>query len=467
MRARPTSTALLAAAALTAPLAAALTALPTAPLTAQEIAFTRHRLENGLTVIFHEDHRLPLVAVNLWYGVGSKDEPPGRSGFAHLFEHLMFMGTEKVPIGEFDARMERVGGHNNATTSEDRTNYFESGPRELLDLFLFLEADRMAGLAKAMDQEKLDVQRGVVRNERRQSYENRPYGRMELEIPAWIYPEGHPYRWPVIGSHEDLESATVADVVGFFEQFYFPANASLVVAGDFDPHDARELVDRYFAPLPKRAGVPRDPAPPALIDGTIRKTLRDGVRLPLVAFVWHSPALYASGDADLDVLANVLGGGKSSRLWRSLVYEKKIAQQVDVHQQSRYLGGEFRIEVYGVPGDDAAARAKTLDEIERAVDAELAELRRDGPTRREVERALNGIETSFQGQLEPLGQRADLLNQYQFHFDDPGAIAADLARYREVTPQSVRDVGARVLDPARRLIVHVLPDESSAAGGER
>ena len=432
------------------------------PARSQEIPYSRYRLGNGLTVILHEDNRLPLVSVNLWYYVGSKDEPPKRSGFAHLFEHLMFMGTEKVPTGQFDQRMEAGGGHNNATTSADRTNYFATGPKELLDLLLFLEADRMQGLGKAMTLEKLDVQRGVVRNERRQSYENRPYRKAELEIPGWIYPRDHPYSWPVIGSHEDLESASVSDVVNFFDGFYFARNASLVIAGDFDPDEARRLVEKYFASLASRPALRRPTVLAASLDGMLRRTLRDAVRLPLVTFAWHSPGLYADGDAELDILANVLGGGKSSRLYRRLVYEKKIAQSVDVYQYSRYLGGQFRIEILGGPGEDDIARVAGLQEIERTVDEEIARLIREGPTQREVDRARNSIETSFWRNLESLGQRADLLNRYQFYFDDPGAIGRDVKRYRDATPATVAKAAKTVLREDARLVLHVLPKQKAA-----
>lgn len=432
------------------------------PLRAQEIPYSRYQLENGLTVILHEDHRLPLVSVNLWYYVGSKDEPPMRSGFAHLFEHLMFMGTENVPTGEFDRRMEARGGHNNATTSSDRTNYFATGPKELLDLFLFLEADRMQGLGKAMTLEKLDVQRGVVRNERRQSYENRPYATAELEIPGWVYARDHPYSWPVMGSHEDLESASVSDVVGFFDSFYFARNASLVIAGDFDSVEARGLVEKYFAPLASRPALERPKVRAAKIEGLLRKTLRDSVRLPLVTIAWHSPALFADGDAELDVIANILGGGKSSRLYRSLVYEQKIAQSVDVYQYSRYLGSQFRIEVYGAPGENDEARLRTLTAIEKTVDEEIDRLVREGPTQREVDRARNGIETSFWRNLESLGEKADLLNRYQFYFGDPGAIGRDVKRYRDVTRAAATETAKKVLRKDGRLVLHVLPKEKEA-----
>lgn len=420
----------------------------------QELSFTRYQLDNGLTVILHEDHHLPLVSVNLWYYVGSKDEPPRRSGFAHLFEHLMFMGTEKVPYPQFDVIMERSGGSNNATTSQDRTNYFATGPSALLDTFLFLEADRMRDLGRTMTQAKLDTQRAVVRNERRQSYENRPYGKAFLEIPERIYPGGHPYHNPVIGSHEDLEAATVGDVQDFFAHFYFPRNASLVVAGDFDSGTARALIQKHFSGIASgpAANHVKD-APRPEIKGAQRATLGDDVELPLTISVWHSPALYQPGDAELDLASSILGGGKSSRLYRRLVYELALAQEVEVFQDSNYLGSSFVVQVFGRP-------EASLDAIEKEVDAEILKLATEGPTARELERAKNKLETSFWKNLEGLAERADRLNLYQFHFNDPASLGRDRARYAATTPDSVRRLLQETLRLDSRLVLRVVPARS-------
>ena len=434
------------------PFALVFSALVYMPPTAnpQEIPYTRFVLPNGLQVILHTDPRLPLVSTNLWYYVGSKDEAPGRSGFAHLFEHLMFMGTEKVPYPQFDVIMEKSGGSNNATTSQDRTNYFETGPRELLDTFLMLEADRMASLGDSMTKEKLESQRQVVRNERRQSYENRPYGKAYLEVPNRLYPPGHPYHHPVIGSHEDLESATVEDVKDFFKRFYFPGNASLVIAGDFDPQEARLLVEKHFGALGSSPGASHvKEAKQPKLEGTVRATLEDSVELPLSLFVWHSSALYKSGDAEMDILANILGGGKSSRLYRRLVYERELAQEIEVQQDSNYLGSEFYIHAYLRP-------EASQDELEEEIDREIERLKKEGPTAREVERAKNKIETSFWKGQEGLGERADRLNRYQFYFDDPGALSQDRARYVAVTPCSVQKWAQKTLSPDSRLILRIV-----------
>ena len=330
------------------------------------IAFDTFVLANGLPVILHVDRSSPLVAVDVWYHVGSKDESPGRTGFAHLFEHLMFMGSRNAPYPAFDSIMESWGGHNNGTTSNDRTNYYEIGPRNLLETFLWLEADRLATLSEVITDEELERQRKVVQNERRQSYENRPYGRAELAIPEAMYPPEHPYHWPTIGSHADLEAATVADVRAFFERFYRPSNASLVVAGDFDPAEARALVEKYFGwqprlPPPARAPQPAEPR----LARDIEIALTDRVQLPRLRLSWHAPALFAPGDADLDMAAHVLGGGKSSRLYRSLVFDKRIAQDVFAYQGSQMLGSLFQVGATAKPGHDLDGDRRRRDRGDR------------------------------------------------------------------------------------------------------
>src|SRR5580765_4741441 len=263
------------------------------------IPFDTFVLENGLPVILHVDRSSPLVAVDVWYHVGSKDESPGRTGFAHLFEHLMFMGSRNAPYPSFDAIMESWGGHNNGSTSNDRTNYYEIGPRNLLETFLWLEADRLATLPQVITDEELERQRKVVQNERRQSYENRPYGRAELVVPEMMYQPSHPYHWPVIGSHADLEAATLGDVRDFFDRYYRPSNASLVIAGDFVPAEARRLVERYFGWLPARPAPPQATGVVVPLGEDKRVTMTDRVQLPRLRVEWHSPALFAPGDADL------------------------------------------------------------------------------------------------------------------------------------------------------------------------
>ena len=404
------------------------------------IPFDTFVLENGLPVIFHVDRSSPLVAVDVWYHVGSKDESPGRTGFAHLFEHLMFMGSRNAPYPAFDSIMESWGGHNNGTTSNDRTNYYEIGPRNLLETFLWLEADRLATLSDVITDEELERQLKVVQNERRQSYENRPYGRAELAVPEAMYPPNHPYHWPTIGSHADLEAATVADVRAFFERFYRPSNASLVVAGDFDPAEARRLVDRYFGWQPKLPPPTRAPQPATPhLERDVEIALTDRVQLPRLRLTWHSPALFASGDADLDMAAHVLGGGKSSRLYKSLVFDKRIAQDVFAYQGSQMLGSLFQVGATAKPGHD-------LDELAAAIAVEIDRLAAEGPTEAELARARNTHLADFYKSLDHLQTRADLLNHYQHVLGDPGGVGAR----RGPLPADDDRVGARRLRARRR-----------------
>ena len=420
------------------------------------IAFDTFVLENGLPVILHVDRSSPLVAVDVWYHVGSKDESPGRTGFAHLFEHLMFMGSRNAPYPAFDVIMESWGGHNNGTTSNDRTNYYEIGPRNLLETFLWLEADRLATLPDVITDEELERQRKVVQNERRQSYENRPYGRAELVVPESMYPPEHPYHWPTIGSHADLEAATVADVRAFFERFYRPSNASLVIAGDFEPAAARALAEKYFAwqpklPPPERAAKPALP----VLASNVEAALTDRVQLPRLRLTWHSPALFAAGDADLDMAAHVLGGGKSSRLYRALVFEQRLAQDVFAYQGSQMLGSLFQVGATAKP-------EQTLDRITAAINTEIERLAAEGPTEAELARARNTHLADFYKGLDHLQTRADLLNHYQHVLGDPNGVSRDVARYEQTTVASVRDAFARVV-AGKHLDLRITPEPAVAA----
>src|SRR3954468_9099495 len=286
-----------------------------------QVAYTQFTLPNGLHVILHEDHSVPVVSVNVWYHVGSARERTGRTGFAHLFEHLMFMGSGHVKPGDFDSWLEMAGGTNNGSTENDRTNYWINVPSNALELALFLESDRMGYLLDSMTPQTVDAQRDVVKNERRQSYENRPYGMAELTLGEMLYPEGHPYHWPVIGYMPDLTAASYDDVVEFFKKYYAPANASLVVAGDIDPAATRKLVEKWFGDV--KPGAP--PAPPSIpgvmLTSVQKKTLTDRVQLRLLCLAWLTPRHLAPGDAALDVGSDVLAGGKNSRLYKRLVYD--------------------------------------------------------------------------------------------------------------------------------------------------
>lgn len=418
---------------------------------AQNPSVERYVLPNGLTVILHEDHALPIAAVNIWYRVGSKDEVAGRSGFAHLFEHLMFMGTERVPQGRFDQIMEAGGGSNNATTSQDRTNYYESGPAEMLPTLLWLEADRMEDLGRTMTQEKLDLQREVVRNERRQSYENRPYASGWLEMPAMLYAPGHPYAHSVIGSHEDLEAASVADVKEFFAAHYVPCNAALVVAGDFDPAKVKTMVAALFGTLPsghKHAAPPVATQP--LLDRIVRRSVEDKVPAVRLTMAFHSPPQFAPGDGELDLLASALADGSASRLDRALVQQQRIAQNVSCNQASGLLSSLFYISATGMPGVSAA-------QLEAAIDAVLVQCLAEGVSSEEVQRAVNKHEAEFAAGMQDLLSRADLLNQYESAFGNPAGFTRDLARYRSATPASVMEAAHNCLHLGRRGILAVLP----------
>lgn len=419
------------------------------------IPFTKTTLPNGLVVILSDAHAVPQVAVNVTYDVGSRMERPGRTGFAHLFEHLMFMGTRRAPAKAFDGWMEAAGGRNNAWTADDRTDYFDIAPPTALPLLLWLEADRMRDLGPLIDQSKLNLQRDVVRNERRQSIENRPYGVEELELPELLWPEGHPYHHPVIGSHGDLEAADVADVKDFFATWYDPANASLVVAGDFDPQKVRADIDRWFASVPTR-GKPHDPGAPGFTDGkttlttVVRKTVPDNVELSKITIAWQSPRHFAPGDAELDLLASILSHGKESRLYKSLVYEQKIAQQVGASQESRVLASDFAVEALVRPGVDPARVEKALfDQIAKACSQEVSEA--------ELNRARNDYEMEFVDRLQSIPERASLLNDYQAEIGDPGFVQRDLDRYRNATAKDLLAYAKKVLRPDAVVVLTIVP----------
>ncbi len=435
-------------------LAVLLAALPPLSLPAQHF-----KLDNGMTVIISPDNKVPGVAVELWYHVGSKDEEPGRTGFAHLFEHLMFMGARYVPYPGFDTIMEQVGGSNNASTSNDSTNYYAVGPSNLLETFLWLEADRLGTLGEEMTAEKLETQRKVVLNERRQSYENRPYGLADLALYERIFPEGHPYHWPVIGSAKDLESADLSDVKRFFSRWYVPPNASLAIVGDVDPAQAERLVRRYFGWLPG-ASVPTRPQPAQVRhEREQRVRMTDKVDLPKLMLAWTSPPAGTPGDAACDLLADILAEGKSSRLYRRLVYEKQIATEIVAAQHSLDLQSVFHIHALARPGH-------TLAELEAEIDAELKRLLAEGPTQAEVEAARIGIYTSVARDLESLTERASMLNLLRYRYGDPTALEKDLARYEQATPASLTEVGRSVFGTGR-VAVEVHPESADGAQEEK
>jgi zinc protease len=434
----------------------------TAQAQALNIPFTKTTLPNGLVVILSEDHAVPEVVVNVTYGVGSRMEKQGRTGFAHLFEHLMFMGTRRAPHGAFDSSMEAAGGRNNAWTAEDRTDYFDIAPPTALPLLLWLEADRMRDLGPLIDQDKLDLQRKVVRNERRQSIENRPYGVEELELPKMVWADAHPYHHPVIGSHEDLEAATVADVKQFFATWYDPANASLVVAGDFDSQAAMKLVEGWLGTVPSH-GKPTDPGAPGFddhkstIQGVVRATVPDEVELTKITLAWQSPSHFSPGDAEMDLLASVLSNGKASRLYKSLVYDQKIAQSVEATQESRTVGSEFVITALVRPEADPVR-------VEKALFAEVAKVRDQPVNAEELDRARNDYEMAFVDRLQGVEARASLLNAYQAALGDPGYVQRDLDRYRNATAQDLQNQAKKVLLPDAVAVLTIVPKPQKGGG---
>jgi zinc protease len=413
-------------------------------------------------VILHRDTSLPLVAVSVWYHVGPANEPPGRSGFAHLFEHLMFEGSKHVGR-EFDKLLESVGATNvNGTTNWDRTNYFETVPREELPLAIWIESDRMGYLLDVVNQERLDVQRDVVKNERRQSFENAPYGPSSLALLDAMFPPGHPYHGAVIGSMADLSAATLDDVREFFRAYYSPANATLTLAGDFDPAEAKRLVTRYFAGLPSRptTRLSRPPTPP--LTKPVRLVVDEPVDLARVSYGWIAPPAYAPDDAPLEVAAAVLAGGRATRLYRRLVVQEKVASDVDASVDPNALASMVSV-------DGTVASGKTTDELEAALDQTLDELGNQGPTPAEVARAKHRLLVSLASELELLNGhggesgRAGMLQRFNHYLGDPGYLPKWVAALEAVTPEDVRRVVANYLGKQSRVTVVTRPRAAQKA----
>ena len=448
-------TALLVLMLLTAPLAAQSPA-PSAPAPAPlEVPYRQFQLANGLNVILHQDKTVPVVAVNVWYHVGSANEKPGRTGFAHLFEHLMFEGSKNVKEGQFDILLEAAGANNNGSTTNDRTNYIIDVPTNALELALYLESDRMGYLLDAMPPEQVNSQRDVVKNERRQSYENRPYGMASLELDKMLWPAGHPYSWPVIGHMEDLTAASQQDVVEFFKKYYAPNNASLVIAGDIEFDRTRALVEKWFNELPRGPAVEPVAPPPAMLTQVKRQTITDQVSLPRLYLAWITPRYFSPGDATLDLVSSILTGGKNSRLYKRLVYEDQIAQDVSSFQSSSALGSSYLIIA-------TARRGRTAAELQKAVDEEIDRLRREPPDAREMQRALNQVEASFYRRMERVGGfsgKADQLNSYYFAGGGPDFFAEDLARYTSLTASDLQAAIVKWLPRDRRVELIVEPEE--------
>ncbi len=418
-----------------------------------DIPYTHHRLDNGLDVIVHEDHGCPIVAVNLWYHVGSKNETPGRTGFAHLFEHLMFEGSQHYDRGYFHP-LQQAGALINGSTSADRTNYWEVVPTSALELALWMESDRMGYLLPALTDHKFENQRDVVLNERRQNYENRPYGLAGMALAAALYPSDHPYHSMTIGAADDIRAARLDDVRAFFQTYYRPRNASIAIAGDVETDRALAMVIDYFGPLDGGVEPPPvtyvTPAPPGQ---EVRLLLEDRVELPRLYMAWHSPGQFAEDDAELDLVAEVLAGSKTARLYRALVFEQRIATEIAASQGSREIGGYFQIVATAAPG-------RTLVELEQAITRELSGVLDEGPTPIEMERCLAQVETSFIHRLQTVGGfggKSDQLNAYNVWLGDPGYFDRDLARYHAVTPAGLQRAARTWLRPDARVMLSVVP----------
>ena len=416
-----------------------------------QLPHEKYVLPSGLEVILHPDRTVPLVAVNVWYHVGSGDEVVGRSGFAHLFEHMMFQGAKH--IGEdvhFDVLRKAGASSINGTTNTDRTNYFEVVPSHQMETALWLESDRMGWLLDMLTQKSLDNQREVVRNERRLRYDNVPYGNERFALSAALYPEGHPYRYMTIGLHEDLERASLPDVKEFFRRWYVPSNATLTLAGDFDPTEAKALVAKWFGTFPATPRPQRKVVPAPQVKAT-RVTVQDPfARLRRLHLAWHSPAMHQPGDAELDLLAHALGHHGTGRLYRKLVHEKQVAQAVAAMQQSQQMSSLFHVIVDLRPEADLA-------EVTALVEAELEAIRTAPLTARELAQAVTDIESGFIWGLEGLMARAETLQAYNHYLGAPDGIAKDLARYRTATPEGIRAVVGRVLANASRIDVVTEP----------
>ncbi len=419
-----------------------------------ELKFEKYKLENGLEVILSEDHRLPMVAVNLWYHVGAANEVAGRTGFAHLFEHMMFEGSKHVPTNAHNSLLEAAGASDiNGSTDFDRTNYYETLPSNQLELALWLESDRMGYLPDQLNQANLSRQQDVVRNERRERLENSPYGVVEEGLFHQIFPKEHPYYGRIIGSHSDIQAAKLEDVRNFFKLYYAPNNASLAIVGDFDAEKARALVEKYFGQLKRGEEVPKIKAHTPPITSERRAVFQDNVQLPRVYMGWLTSPIFKPGDAEADLAATVLGGGKSSRLYQKLVYEKQIALDVSVNQQSLILGSLFEVQATARPGVKP-------EDLEKAIDSELEVFRKTGPTAAELARARNVLESRIIAGLETLGGDggvADRLNSYNHYLGTPDFLATDIARYENASIEAVQAFAQGQLSANQRVVVYGVP----------
>jgi len=428
------------------------------------IEFEKYKLDNGLEVVLHRDTSVPIVTVDVWYHVGSGDEAVGKSGFAHLFEHMLFQGSKNVGNDKHFEILKNIGATGvNGSTNTDRTNYFEVVPSHYLETALWLESDRMGYLLPLLTEESFRNQVDVVRNERRQNYDNRPYGKSWLELHRLMYPEGHPYRYTTIGRHEDLAAASLDDVVAFYKTWYVPANATLVIAGDFDTAEAKKLVNKWFGSFPKSTKPEHRTIgiPPMR---TVRAKVEDPfAKIAMLQYAWHTPAFFAPGDAELDFVGHVLGS-KTGRLYKRLVLQDQLAVSVSASQMSRGYSSIFMISVSLRQGADLA-------KVEAIINEELARITKEPISQAEFDRFVASTESSVVWSFERLLSRAETLQRYNHYVGDPGYLSKDLDRWRKSTPAKVRDVAAKYLHNDNRLELLTVPaagggaSDASAAGG--
>ena len=420
-------------------------------MTRPELACTKQTLANGLDVLVHEDHRVPQVAVNVWYHVGSRNEVRGRTGFAHLFEHLMFEGSAHHNDGYF-APLQQAGGQVNGSTNTDRTNYWEVVPTSALDLALWMESDRMGHLLPAITEERFTTQQAVVLNERRQNYENRPYGLAVAALTSALFPPEHPYSWMTIGDAADIRAMALSEVQAFYTRYYHPANASLTLAGAIRPDEAFTLAERYFGDLPAGPVVEPVRVPSPRITAR-RLVLEDRVELARVYMAWHTPAMFATGDAEMDLAADMLANGKTSRLYKTLVFDTRLALDVSAYQASREMAGYALIVATVAPG-------RAVSDVVAAINEAVAAVAAEGPLASELERSAVQAESQFIYRLQTcggFGGKSDQLNAYNIFTGDPGYFATDLARYQNATVSSVRDAVAAYCQPDRGITLTVVP----------
>jgi zinc protease len=409
------------------------------------IKFDEYKLDNGLTVVLHEDHSAPVAAVVVMYHVGSKNEKVHRTGFAHLFEHMMFKGSEHVKDGEHFKLLQEIGANINGFTQEDGTTYFEVVPSNYMELGLYLESDRMGYLLEALNQQKLDNQRDVVQNERRQNYDNQPYGTAGEKISKAIYPSTHPYSWPVIGYMEDLSAAKLEDVKEFFRTYYAPNNAILVLAGDINPEESKALVEKYFGGIPRGKDFERPKAVPVSMSESKAEVFEDKVQLPRLYITWHSAANYTRDDAVLDVLGRIFSSGKNSRMYRSMVYEKQIAQSASANQSASEIAGTFDMTITAKPG-------RALNEMLTSVDSILNDLFANGVTKEEIDVALTSIEVGVINNASTNFGKASAMARFYSYLGDPGYINKQMDIYKGITPEEVLAAAKKYLKENRFLL---------------